>query len=380
MYFLALAEQAEPELLGPGQGAWFARLEADLGNFRAALAWSLAHQQPELIARVAAAALVDLWVARGLLSEGRRWLDAALEHRQRLSPPDLAKALFVRAHLALRIGGHDPQVDRQLSESLSLFQQLQDTTWTVIVLSALGQVARRAGEVDRAVRLHTQAVTLARDGTGDWHLAMALGNLGLSLLMTKEPVRAQAPLDESLARFRALGDAQAIGGALSGRAMLALAQGDPDRASSLLEEALGLARMIGAARPTGYALGDLGIVALHEANYERAASLFQEGLRIAQQVEDETMIAQCLWGMAVVAAESKGQAVRAIRLWGAAVNLRTLDIPSFVVSPLEERLLTPLRDTLGHEFNAQWATGQALSVEDAIAYALSATDTREEVR
>jgi predicted ATPase len=373
-YFLALAEQAEPELLGPRQGAWFARLEADLDNFRAALGWSLAHRHPELIVRLAAAALMDLWVTRGLLSEGRRWLDAALEHRQHLSPPDLAKALFIRSHLSLRTGSHDPQVDRQLGESLSLFQQLEETTWTVAALSVLGQVARRAGEVDRAVKLHTQAATLAREGAGDWHLAMALANLGLSLLMTKDPARAQAPLEESLARFRALGDAQAIGGTLNGLAMLALGQGDPNRASSLLKEGLALAQMIGGVRPTGYVLADLGIVALHEANYEQAATLFQEGLRVAQQVEDEMMIAQCLWGMAIVAAENKGQAVRAIRLWGAAVHLRVLDVPPFMVRSLEERLLTPLRDTLGREFAVQWATGQALPVEDAIAYALRDTD------
>jgi hypothetical protein len=35
---------------------------------------------------------------------------------------------------------------------------------------------------------------------------MALGNLGLSLLKTNEPARAQAPLDESLTRFRAVED------------------------------------------------------------------------------------------------------------------------------------------------------------------------------
>jgi hypothetical protein len=56
---------------------------------------------------------------------------------------------------------------------------------------------------------------------------------------------------------------------------------------------------------------------------------------------------------------------------GAAVNLRTLAIPPFVVRPLEERLLTPVRDALGDdEFRTQWAKGQALPLADAIAYGL----------
>lgn len=47
-YYRGLAEQAEPELLGPGQGVWYERLEADFENLRAALVWSLGHQDAEV--------------------------------------------------------------------------------------------------------------------------------------------------------------------------------------------------------------------------------------------------------------------------------------------------------------------------------------------
>src|SRR5205823_238803 len=40
-WFLRLAERGEPELIGPRQVKWLDRLEADLANFRAALAWCL---------------------------------------------------------------------------------------------------------------------------------------------------------------------------------------------------------------------------------------------------------------------------------------------------------------------------------------------------
>jgi predicted ATPase len=36
-YFLTLAEEAEPELLGPQEAEWYSRLEEELDNIRAAL-------------------------------------------------------------------------------------------------------------------------------------------------------------------------------------------------------------------------------------------------------------------------------------------------------------------------------------------------------
>ena len=48
-----------------------------------------------------------------------------------------------------------------------------------------------------------------------------------------------------------------------------------------------------------------------------------------------------------------------------------LVVPSVVVRPLEERLLVPARERLDSDtFDAEWARGQAMRREDAIAYAL----------
>src|SRR5919202_492349 len=53
-FFLKLAEEAEPGLMGPEQGEWLERLEQEHGNLRAALMWSLGGGNQELGLRLAA--------------------------------------------------------------------------------------------------------------------------------------------------------------------------------------------------------------------------------------------------------------------------------------------------------------------------------------
>src|SRR6516165_914753 len=54
-YYLALAEAAAPQLVGSGQAEWLDRLDAELGNLRAAIAVSLAQSDPAPGLRLASA-------------------------------------------------------------------------------------------------------------------------------------------------------------------------------------------------------------------------------------------------------------------------------------------------------------------------------------
>ena len=88
-YVLSLAQAAEPRLLGPEQQVWLNRLERELDNIRAVLAWSRlldpidgddlrpALSAAELGLRLAGA-LSWFWYIRCHLLEGRRWLEPML--------------------------------------------------------------------------------------------------------------------------------------------------------------------------------------------------------------------------------------------------------------------------------------------------------------
>src|SRR5260221_8275427 len=74
MYFLAFAEEAEPQLTGGDQRAWLDRLEREIENLRSALAWSSATTADATLGLRLAAALSRFWWLRGYLSEGRALL------------------------------------------------------------------------------------------------------------------------------------------------------------------------------------------------------------------------------------------------------------------------------------------------------------------
>ena len=76
-YFQDLAERAAPELRGPRQLEWLARLEIEHDNLRAALAWGLEAGDAELAQRTAAA-LTWFWIVRRHIGEAADWFDRVL--------------------------------------------------------------------------------------------------------------------------------------------------------------------------------------------------------------------------------------------------------------------------------------------------------------
>src|SRR2546423_7118215 len=107
LYYLALAEQGEPELFGHQQRLWMDRLTLDAENFRAALQWSQTHHRKEQLLRLAGN-LGHFWYMCGRFSEAMLWLETAL----REVAPDVAvsariKALYTETLIASHLGQSD---------------------------------------------------------------------------------------------------------------------------------------------------------------------------------------------------------------------------------------------------------------------------------
>ena len=316
---LALAEEAEPHLTGPEQGAWLSLLEAEHDNLRASLSWSLSYGGPQQGEQSnddglrLAGALWRFWSVRGHLSEGRRWLDQALA-RAGASGGEAsaarAKALQGAVTLARRQGDYAGSQEL-CEESLALSRQLGDQHGIAKSLYDMGQVAYTQDDFAGARALFEESLTLFRQLGDQEGVANALRGLGLVVHSQGDFAGARALCEESLALSRQSGDPRAISNALMNLGQVAQSQGDFAGARALYEESLILTRQLGG--NTAYELGSLGQVAQSQGDFAGARVLFEESLTIWRQLGNQHAIAHLLNNLGQVA-QSQGDLVGA-RAW-----------------------------------------------------------------
>ena len=145
---LYLVEEAEPELTGERQTAWFDVLERERDNVRAALSHLDGAHEPELRLRLTVA-LTRFWYVRGYLGEGRRWLELARAEAGEAEPGLRRRALTAGASFALLQG--DYAVATSLAEeSLDVARETGEPRFVANALSNLGAIVLAAGDTERA--------------------------------------------------------------------------------------------------------------------------------------------------------------------------------------------------------------------------------------
>ena len=331
--FLALAEQAAPELRGARQVPWLERLGTEEDNLRAAMAWLLKKARVEEAVRLGWA-LWRFWRLKGHLTEGRRCMEEALARGATMPAASRAMALFVAGTMASFQADYR-SAQPLLEESLALFRELGDTRGVAYALGSAGIVAVGQNRLQRGIALFGESTDLLLKVGDRWGAAYMTLFSGA--------------------------------GWLRGR--------DHARAERLAERGLALSREAGDRHSTSIALYILARLARAKRDHERATHLFKEGLKLSAEIEDETIIAYCLEGLADVAG-AEGRVVRAVRLWGAAEALLVkIEIAAYVYAPdrsLYQKCQVAARDTLGEKaYAAAWVEGQAMTFGQAIEYALS---------
>jgi non-specific serine/threonine protein kinase len=331
---MALTEQAEPELYGSQQAVWLERLEAEHDNLRAALQWALEHGAVETALRLSGG-LCHFWWTRGHLSEGRRWLHAALTASSAYATPLRAKAFFRAGGLAYSQGDY-AGAKVLLEDSVALARAFSDEQALALALLTLGNVAADQGDYARSVALYEESLVLLRTLDDTIGSSMLLANLGWA----------------------------------------AINLGDYTRATTLLEESLALSRERGDTHMIATCLNNVGLMALYQGHAAAALPRLQESLALCQASSYKVGIVANLEGVAGFASVTQ-QPKWAARLWGTAEALR--ETMGASMPPAEEARFKRMSATARAQLDEAawqdtWAEGRTMLLEQVIAHVLNEQD------
>ncbi len=326
-YFVELAERAEPELRLAEHYRWSQRLELELNNLRMVLEWSLGEGDATLGVRLAGA-LYLFWWAHGYHVEGHNWTQQLLERLDETPATYHAKFLLSAGNIASLYDLETAK--RLLTRALDISRRLGDkpfTGWTLIYL----------------------------------HLAMQ-----------SEPEAAMAIAEEGLALFRELDHKPGIAQALKSVSLVAAKMGEYDRAERAYEECLTICRQTDETRLICLVYQDLAYLALRKGDHERAWEAARQAVHLAQKMNNRLLISTSLPGVAG-SLGLKGHSQRAARLLGASETaLEGMGAFHHPFDPPEiDRIIASLHGQLDDAtFEAAWAEGRGMSLEQAVAEAL----------
>jgi predicted ATPase/DNA-binding SARP family transcriptional activator/DNA-binding CsgD family transcriptional regulator len=387
-FFLSLAERAEPELARLRQSAWLVRLEGEHDNMREALSWALENEEGELVLRLGAA-LWRFWHVRGYLSEGLRWMKRVLAEGEPAASQARVKALEGMGWLT-QYQGDFQRARATYEEMLKLSRELGDKGNIATALNSLGTVAAQQGDNEQARTLLDENLEVIKELEAEGSPATTLKKfyvcnlLGyLAINEENDYVRGTTLWEESLALARKLGDDHSIGTTLGNLGHIALLQRAFERAKARSEEALAFANELGSAgvEIVPSACINLGLASLGLGEHERAMGSFEEALVMSQDMGRTPQVIEALEGMASLAG-AMGKATRAARMWGAAEAARqATGISAFTPEELalHEPHLALASSQLGDEaWQATLAEGRAMSLEEAVEYALFKEKSKDE--
>jgi predicted ATPase len=334
IYYLGLAEAAEQVWDQPEESGWLRRLVVERDNLRAGLRWALDTPDAEVALRFNAA-LFSFWNTCAVLSEARRWLEAALE----LPRPAMAPELIV----------------------------VEAKVWSVA-----GYMAAATGDYDQALAYFARGLALYRARSHSRGTAWALRGCAFVHMLREEFAAAEEHGNESRRLCASSDDSWGLAWSLYALAFVKLARGDVEQARPALEDALTHLRRQNIAFGVFRALVALGYTLFEQGDVTGAEALYREGLALAQETPMLTFVTAGVEGLGIVAA-SRGAPLRAARLWGAAEAMRevTDERRWHVFQRTYDRAVAAARDQVAAaEWAAAWAAGRPLTVARAVALAL----------
>jgi non-specific serine/threonine protein kinase len=326
-FLVSLAEQAEPQLVGPEEDNWLARFDLERQNLLAAYAWSR---------QVPGGAAAALRMVHG----SRRWMCRG----------------------AFDLGC--PVLARELAE----IPASENARLRCRGLIAAAFLNYYAGRYEDTCRYADEAMTVAKE-LGEVALAADAACISGSGFLSGDSVAARHRLDEGLALARQANDRAVISDTLIMMGELESIDGNHEKAEEYYDTALSAARQQGSRIFTIIPLMNLARISIGCGSTARASELLKEALSLADEGQFRRQAPHFLRLCAALAARL-GDSARAARFHGA--SKRQMEEMLLRIEPADEHAYAPLLAEAQAaanpaDFASAEAAGAALRREDALA-------------
>ncbi|GCE14642.1 ATP-binding protein [Tengunoibacter tsumagoiensis] len=374
-YYLELAEQAEPGLIGAEQKYWMQILKTEQENLQLAFSWSVQHLQVEAGLRMVSA-LWRFWLIVGQTEDTKQTLEELLKLDIQ-QPPSMrvkARALHGMGILAIH-QGHLQQATHLAEEALALSLHLQDKELISRAYVTMADAALHQGAIQQATSLLEKSLHIKQE-TGDQRgMATLLNNLGNVAIKQGKLVDAAKLHAESLALFEKVGDEYAIASAFNNLGDVEKQLHHYEQAALLYQEGLKHSQALDYTIGIAISQANLAEIALYQHVYDQAATLYKQSLALFQKQDDRFGIATCLAGLAQVAFTDNQFSLaahlfaRAQKMYNQFNKMVQQEDPVF-----NGQAIQTLEDQLGEvSFTAYWQAGLTDKLQQVIADALSIT-------
>ena len=368
--FLVRAEEASPKLTDAYQKLWLNWLESEHDNLRAAMEWSLASNRIEDGLRIAIA-LLHFWTIRGYMRESLTWYQRLLAEMNDTVSLNIRVNALVNATYIARGEGNVQAYESFGREAVQAAEASRDDGLLALALNNLGASAQAAGDFQTAFTTIERAIPLYRESGPPYYLRMAIYLAGENAVELGKYEIARERLDESLALCQKEGDFYHIANIYNALGDLARLEQNYTEAASAYENAAALARELDARNNLASITGNLGFTYLVQGRVGQAISCFRECLAIHLAQQNKPGQVECLIGFAAAAVKI-GRTPDGVRLLAAAAAISGQPYASYWQANRMEfaRYNDLARASLTEtKYQAEQAAGQALSLQQAVAYA-----------
>ena len=362
-YFASLAEEAAPHLqTDERRTQWLRRLSGDRDNIRAALAWSIDHDEAEPALRILGSVWLWWWLSFG---EGLAWAERVLALPSAAeAEPARAGALFT-AEICAAGAGDLPAIRRYAEEAIAASTAAGDERTLALALGLFG--AGNPEDPQGYQEVGERAIEIAERTRDAWVIAWVKMISALDGMLVGNVESARTWASEAVEEFERLGDSWSRASASLPLGVARLQLGDLDGARRALDGSVAALLAVGDLKMANACSLALATVARFSGDDGEAAAMYAQALDLCIDIGDPANSPLSLEGLA--AATAGRDPHRAARLLGAARALFDAGyvpiVPGF--EPFYEGTYARLEDDLGDALAADLDAGRRAAADRPLA-------------